>query len=101
VPIFAADAGLGAGGAAGHTFGMAWIGHTLFGADNIAPWFKENADQCFTPQNGFVRSGPVAVAGTEVLDARAKSTHPGALICRICSNNKGRRAAPLIKATRF
>ncbi|HKV91138.1 MAG TPA: fibronectin type III domain-containing protein [Candidatus Angelobacter sp.] len=69
VPIFASDARLGAGGAAGHTFGLAWIGHTLFGADNISPWFKENADQCFTPQNGFVRCGPVAGAGTEILGA--------------------------------
>ncbi len=69
VPIFASDARLGAGGAAGHTFGLAWIGHTLFGADNIAPWFKENADQCLTPSNGMVRCGPVAGAGTEILGA--------------------------------
>jgi uncharacterized repeat protein (TIGR01451 family) len=69
VPIFAADARLGAGGAAGHTFGLAWIGHTLFGADNISPWFKDNADQCLTPQNGMVRCGPVAGAGTEILGA--------------------------------
>ncbi len=59
VPIFASDARLGAGGAAGHTFGLAWIGHTLFGADNISPWFKENADQCLTPANGEQRCGPV------------------------------------------
>jgi uncharacterized repeat protein (TIGR01451 family) len=69
VPIFASDARLGAGGAAGHTFGLAWIGHTLFGADNISPWIKENADQCLTPQNGMVRCGPVAGAGTEILGA--------------------------------
>ena len=69
VPIFAADARLGAGAAAGHTFGLAWIGHTLFGADNIAPWFKENADQCLTPVNGLNRCGPVAGAGTEILAA--------------------------------
>jgi len=69
VPIFASDARLGAGGAAGHTFGLAWIGHTLFGADNISPWFKENADQCLTPANGMVRCGPVQGAGTEILGA--------------------------------
>ncbi|HEY2172085.1 MAG TPA: hypothetical protein VGJ30_20860 [Candidatus Angelobacter sp.] len=34
VPIFASDARLGAGGAAGHTFGLAWIGHTLFGGQH-------------------------------------------------------------------
>lgn len=69
VPIFASDARFGAGGAAGHTFGLAWIGHTLFGADNISPWFKENADQCLTPANGLNRCGPVAGAGTEILAA--------------------------------
>lgn len=69
VPIFASDARLGAGGAAGHTFGLAWIGHTLFGADNISPWFKDNADQCLTPANGMVRCGPVQGAGTEILGA--------------------------------
>ncbi|HVG91364.1 MAG TPA: fibronectin type III domain-containing protein, partial [Alphaproteobacteria bacterium] len=69
VPIFASDARLGAGGAAGHTFGLAWIGHTLFVADNISPWFKDNADQCLTPANGMVRCGPVQGAGTEILGA--------------------------------
>jgi len=69
VPIFAADARLGAGAAAGHTFGLAWIGHDLFGADNIAPWVKFNADQCLTPANGMNRCGPVAGAGTEIMAA--------------------------------
>jgi uncharacterized repeat protein (TIGR01451 family) len=77
VPIFAADARLGAGGAAGHTFGLAWIGHTLFGADNISPWFKDNADQCNTPANGFVRCGPVAGAGTEILSTFAPGPQAG------------------------
>lgn len=77
VPIFAADARLGAGGAAGHTFGLAWIGHTLFGADNISPWFKDNADQCLTPANGNVRCGPVAGAGTEILGAFAPGPQAG------------------------
>ena len=69
VPIFAPDARFGAGGAAGHTFGLAWIGHDLFGADNISPWVKFNADQCLTPANGMNRCGPVAGAGTEILAA--------------------------------
>ena len=77
VPIFAADARLGAGGAAGHTFGLAWIGHTLFGADNISPWFKENADQCLTPANGNLRCGPVQGIGTEILGAFAPGPQAG------------------------
>ena len=77
VPIFASDARLGAGGAAGHTFGLAWIGHTLFGADNISPWFKDNADQCLTPANGNITCGPVAGAGTEILGAFAPGPQAG------------------------
>lgn len=77
VPTFAADARLGNGGAAGHTFGLAWVGHTLFGADNIAPWFKENADQCLTPANGNVRCGPVQGIGTEILGAFAPGPQSG------------------------
>jgi uncharacterized repeat protein (TIGR01451 family) len=66
VPLFSADERVGAG----HTFGMGWIGHTLFGADNIAPWIKENADQCYTAQNGFLRCGPTGGASaTEILAA--------------------------------
>ena len=79
VPIFAADARLGAGGAAGHTFGLAWIGHTLFGADNISPWFKDNADQCLTPANGNKRCGPTTAEGigTEILGAFAPGPQAG------------------------
>lgn len=79
VPIFAADARLGNGGAAGHTFGLAWIGHTLFGADNISPWFKENADQCLTPANGNNRCGPLPSQGigTEILGAFAPGPQAG------------------------
>jgi len=67
---YAADARFGAGGATGHTFGLAWIGHTLFGADNISPWFKDNFDQCNTPANGNVLCGPTAQGvGTEILGA--------------------------------
>jgi uncharacterized repeat protein (TIGR01451 family) len=79
VPIFAADARLGNGGAAGHTFGLAWIGHTLFGADNISPWFKENADQCLTPANGNQVCGPLPSQGigTEILGAFAPGPQAG------------------------
>jgi uncharacterized repeat protein (TIGR01451 family) len=77
VPIFASDARLGAGGAAGHTFGLAWIGHTLFGADNISPWFKENADQCLTPTNGNQVCGPVVGIGTEILGTFAPGPQAG------------------------
>ncbi len=77
VPIFAADARFGAGGATGHTFGLAWVGHDLFGADNISPWVKFNADQCLTPANGFVRCGPVRGAGTEILGAFAPGPQAG------------------------
>ncbi|HEY2360332.1 MAG TPA: fibronectin type III domain-containing protein [Candidatus Angelobacter sp.] len=78
-PIFAADARLGNGGAAGHTFGLGWIGHTLFGADNISPWFKENADQCLTPANGNKRCGPTSAEGigTEILGAFAPGPQAG------------------------
>ncbi|HEY1936997.1 MAG TPA: fibronectin type III domain-containing protein [Candidatus Angelobacter sp.] len=79
VPIFAADARLGNGGAAGHTFGLAWIGHTLFGADNISPWFKENADECLTPANGNQVCGPLPSQGigTEILGAFAPGPQAG------------------------
>ncbi len=79
VPIFASDARLGNGGATGHTFGLAWIGHTLFGADNISPWFKENADQCLTPANGNQRCGPLTSQGigTEILGAFAPGPQAG------------------------
>jgi uncharacterized repeat protein (TIGR01451 family) len=66
---YAPDARFGAGAGAGHTFGLTWIGHTLFGADNIAPWFKDNFDQCNTPTNGFQLCGPTIGQGTEILGA--------------------------------
>ena len=69
IPILSADERVGAG----HTFGMGWIGHTLLGADNIAPWVLFNADQCLTPANGNRICGAPAVSGaqmpTEVLAA--------------------------------
>lgn len=48
IPILSADERFGIG----HTFGLAWIGHTLLGADNIAPWALSNADSCLTAANG-------------------------------------------------
>jgi uncharacterized repeat protein (TIGR01451 family) len=69
IPILSADSRVGAG----HTFGMGWVGHTLLGADNIAPWVLFNADQCLTPANGNRICGAPAVSGaqlpTEVLAA--------------------------------
>lgn len=35
-------------------FGVAWIGHDLFGVDSVTPVVWTNADKCFTPINGFV-----------------------------------------------
>ncbi len=48
IPILSPDEQFGSG----HTFGLGWIGHTLFGADNIAPWLLLNADACLTAANG-------------------------------------------------
>lgn len=48
IPILSTDEQVGSG----HTFGLGWIGHTLFGGDNTAPWLLANADQCFTSVNG-------------------------------------------------
>ncbi|HYX53425.1 MAG TPA: fibronectin type III domain-containing protein, partial [Candidatus Limnocylindrales bacterium] len=33
-------------------FGLAWIGHDLYGGDGISLWVIANGDQCLTPQNG-------------------------------------------------
>jgi uncharacterized repeat protein (TIGR01451 family) len=69
IPILSADERV----TAGHTFGLGWIGHTLLGNDNIAPWVLFNADQCLTPTNGNRICGAPAVSGapmpTEVLAA--------------------------------
>jgi uncharacterized repeat protein (TIGR01451 family) len=35
-------------------FGVAWIGHDLFGVDTAAPDRWAGMDNCFTPANGFV-----------------------------------------------
>src|SRR5262249_21199867 len=76
VPLFAADSRTGG---TGHTFGLAWIGHDLFGADNISPWILHNADQCFTPANGNKRCGPLTTdgVGTEILGTFAPGPQAG------------------------
>lgn len=61
VPLFSADE---IQNQAGNTYGLGWVGHFLFGADNIAPWVLANADQCLTPINGNKRCGPAGTGGT-------------------------------------
>jgi uncharacterized repeat protein (TIGR01451 family) len=61
---------------------MGWIGHTLFGADNIAPWIMTNADQCLTPINGNKMCASPAVGGqapmpTEILAAQVSGPQGG------------------------
>jgi len=77
IPVLSADERFGAG----HTFGLGWIGHTLFGADNIAPWVKFNADQCLTPANGNTTCGAPVIGGmpvpTEILAAQAGAPQGG------------------------
>ncbi|MBZ5723602.1 MAG: DUF11 domain-containing protein [Acidobacteriia bacterium] len=79
IPILSADSRLGSG----HTFGLGWVGHTLFGADNIAPWIMTNADQCLTPTNGNRICGAPAVSGalmpTEILGAFVPGPQAGAV----------------------
>ena len=62
IPILAHDELFGSG----HTFGLGWIGHTLIGADNIAPWVEFNADQCLTPANGNTTCGNPVVGGSPI-----------------------------------
>ena len=79
IPMLSADERFGAG----HTFGLGWIGHTLFGADNIAPWILTNADQCLTAANGNRICGAPAVSGaqmgTEILAALIPGPQAGAI----------------------
>jgi uncharacterized repeat protein (TIGR01451 family) len=70
IPILSADERVGSG----HTFGLGFIGTTLLGADNIAPWVLFNATQCFTPINGNKICGSPPMGGqapapTEILGA--------------------------------
>lgn len=64
IPILAHDELFGAG----HTFGLGWIGDTLIGADNIAPWVKFHATQCLTPVNGNTACGNPLVGGAPLPD---------------------------------
>jgi uncharacterized repeat protein (TIGR01451 family) len=68
IPILSADERVGSG----HTFGLGFIGTTLVGADNIAPWVLLNATQCYTPANGNKICGSPPMGGqapapTEIL----------------------------------
>lgn len=47
----------------GHTFGLGFVGSSLFGADNVAPWMMTNAAQCFTQINGNKICGSPALGG--------------------------------------
>ena len=62
IPILSHDSLFGSG----HTFGLGWVGHTLIGADNIAPWVEFNADQCLTPVNGNTTCGSPVVGGSPI-----------------------------------
>lgn len=64
IPILAHDELFGTG----HTFGLGWIGDTLIGADNIAPWVKFHATQCLTPVNGNTTCGNPLVGGAPLPD---------------------------------
>lgn len=62
IPILAHDELFGAG----HTFGLGWVGDTLFGADNIAPWVEFHATQCLTPANGNTACANPLVGGSPI-----------------------------------
>jgi uncharacterized repeat protein (TIGR01451 family) len=62
IPILAHDSLFGSG----HTFGLGFIGDTLIGADNIAPWVQFHATQCLTPVNGNTTCGSPVVGGAPI-----------------------------------
>ena len=62
IPILAHDELFGAG----HTFGLGWVGDTLIGADNIAPWVEFHATQCLTPANGNTACANPLVGGSPI-----------------------------------
>ncbi len=64
IPILAHDELFGSG----HTFGLGWIGDTLIGADNIAPWVKFHAVNCLTPVNGNTACAKPLVGGDTIPD---------------------------------
>ena len=62
----------------GSTFGMAWIGHTLFSGNTISPWELTNADQCLTAANGNRVCGPAgANAPLQILAATVGAPQSG------------------------
>lgn len=89
IPILSADERFGAG----HTFGLGWIGHTLFGADNLAPWLLLNADTCLTPANGNTTCANPLVGGaplpTEFLTTQLGAPQGGAASDAVYPNNPG------------
>ncbi|HEX6896697.1 MAG TPA: hypothetical protein VF146_15560, partial [Bryobacteraceae bacterium] len=62
IPILAHDELFGSG----HTFGLGWVGDTLIGADNIAPWVEFHATQCLTPANGNTACANPLVGGSPI-----------------------------------
>jgi uncharacterized repeat protein (TIGR01451 family) len=104
IPLLSSDEKFGAG----HTFGLGWIGHTLFGADNIAPWIMTNADQCLTPINGNKMCASPAVGGqaqmpTEILAAQVSGPQGGLASDAVFPNFPGAvvYAATLSNVTRI
>jgi uncharacterized repeat protein (TIGR01451 family) len=76
IPILSADEKVGSG----HTFGLGFLGTTLFGADNIAPWILPNATQCLVGANKIC--GSPALGGqlpmpTEILTTQIPSPQGG------------------------
>ena len=78
IPILSPDEQFGSG----HNFGLGWIGHTLLGADNLAPWLLLNADTCLTPANGNTTCANPLVGGaplpTEFLGTQVGAPQGGA-----------------------
>jgi uncharacterized repeat protein (TIGR01451 family) len=77
IPILSHDSLFGGG----HTFGLGWIGDTLIGADNIAPWVEFHATQCLTPVNGNTTCGNPVTGGAplpnEILASAAGAPQGG------------------------
>jgi hypothetical protein len=75
IPLLSTDEAVGPG----HTFGLGWIGHILFGHDNIGPWVLENADQCLTPFNANRICGSPALGGTAAMPTAILSANLGVM----------------------
>ena len=89
IPILSPDEQFGSG----HTFGLGWLGHTLFGADNIAPWLLFSGDACLTPANGNTTCANPLVGGaplpTEFLATQIGAPQGGAATDAVYPNNPG------------